>query len=242
MMPQPARTNCGAGCGRVKGLVVEALLVTVAGGLFALAANQLSPNGIKLTRNYFPKPPPLATNQPAAPQPKPTATQPLPAAAQPAVAAVVTPEARLRAAGLQTVPREIVAQLFTSPEYASESVIFVDARNDDHYQAGHVPGAFAFDHYRPETCVATVLPACLAATRIVVYCTGGDCEDSEFATLALAGSGVPREKLFIYPGGLADWQAAGQPVEIGARRSGQFLPAKPATPANASNAVAPPKP
>jgi rhodanese-related sulfurtransferase len=219
----------------VKGLLVEALLVTVAGGLFALAANQLSPSGIKLTRNYFPKPPPLATNQPAAAQPQL-------AAAQPAAAAVVSPEARLRASGLQTVPRETVAQLFTSPEYASESVIFVDARNDEHYQAGHLPGAFAFDHYRPETCVATVLPACLAATRIVVYCTGGDCEDSEFATLALAGSGVPREKLFIYPGGLADWQAAGQPVEIGARRSGQFLPAKPATPANASNAVAPPKP
>jgi rhodanese-related sulfurtransferase len=234
MTTQPARTNGGAGYGRIKGLVVEALLVTVAGGLFALTANQLSPNGIRLTRNYFPKPPPLATNQPAA--------QPVVAAPPIAAVAAVTPEARLRAAGLQTVPRETVAQLFTSPEYASESVIFVDARNDEHYQAGHLPGAFAFDHYRPETCVATVLPACLAATRIVVYCTGGDCEDSEFATIALAGSGVPREKLFIYTGGLADWQAAGQPVETGARRSGQFLPAKPATPANASNAVAPLKP
>ena len=120
-----------------------------------------------------------------------------------------------------------MVQLFASPEYASQGVIFVDARNDAQYPAGHIPGAFAFDHYRPETAIAVVLPACLSATRVVVYCTGGACEESEFATRALADSGVPRDRLFIYVGGLTDWQAAGQPVEIGARRSGQFLPAQP---------------
>ncbi len=210
MTPRPARTADGSGRFQVKRLAVEALSVTLAGGLFALLANQLSPAGLKLTRDYFPKPPP-ATNQTVAQQSPPGAS----------------PEARLHAKGLQTLPRETVAQLFASPEYASEQVIFVDARNDEHYRAGHLPGAFAFDHYRPETSVAVVLPACLSAARIVVYCTGGDCEDSEFATLALAGSGVPRERLFIYAGGLTDWQAAGQPVETGTRRSGQFLPAKP---------------
>jgi len=210
MTPGPARTECGYCRSPARRLGLEALRVLVAGGLFALLANQLSPVGLKLARDYFPKAPP-ATNQPAVLQPSPSAS----------------PEVRLHAKGLQTLPRETVVQLFSSPEYAAEQVIFVDARNDDHYQAGHIPGAFAFDHYRPESSIATVLPACAAAGRVVVYCTGGDCEDSEFAAIALAGSGVPRERLFIFLGGITDWQAAGQPVETGVRRSGQFLPAKP---------------
>ena len=72
-----------------------------------------------------------------------------------------------------------------------------------------------------------MLNPCLQASQIVVYCHGGDCEDSEFAALALTQSaGVPAQKIFIYPGGLTEWEASGQPVETGARGSGSFRPAK----------------
>ncbi len=210
MTPQPTQTEHGFRGFQLKRLIIEALAVTVTGGLFALLANRLSPAGIELTRDYFPKAPP-ATNQIIPPQPPPWDS----------------PEAQLHAKGLNTLPMETVVGLFASPGYAADKVIFVDARNDEQYRAGHIPGAFAFDHYRPETSIAVVFPACLAASNVVVYCTGGDCEESGFAALALADAGVPRERLRIYVGGITEWQAAGRPVETGDRRSGQFLPAKP---------------
>jgi rhodanese-related sulfurtransferase len=57
----------------------------------------------------------------------------------------------------------------------------------------------------------------------VVYCNGGECEDSEFAAIMLRDAGVPREMLFVFAGGIVEWKAAGLPVETGPRGSGQLL-------------------
>jgi rhodanese-related sulfurtransferase len=67
------------------------------------------------------------------------------------------------------------------------------------------------------------MPLCLTAQKIVVYCTGGECEDSEFAAIMLRDAGVPRENLFVYTGGITEWKSQGRPVETGARASGQML-------------------
>ena len=72
----------------------------------------------------------------------------------------------------------------------------------------------------------TVLPACLNAQKVVVYCNGGSCDDSEFAAIMLRDAGVPRENVFVYAGGFNEWKSNGQPVETGARRSGQLLSTK----------------
>lgn len=203
MTPRSVQTECASRCFQIKRLAAEVLSVMVAGGWFALLANQLSPAGLELTRDYFPKSP-SASKQSAASR-----------------------EAQIHARRLQTIRRETVAQLFASLEYASERIVFIDARSEDLYRKGHIPGAIAFDYYRPETAIATVLPACLSATSVVVYCAGGECEDGELAALSLVNSGVSSNSLFIYIGGITDWQSAGQPVEIGSRRSGHYLPAKP---------------
>jgi rhodanese-related sulfurtransferase len=135
--------------------------------------------------------------------------------------------AQLRAKGLGLVESEQAARLFADPRYASELVLFVDARDDRHYQEGHIPGAYQFDHYRPDNYLPTVLPACQNAEQIVVYCTGGNCEDSEFAALTLRDAGVPPERLFIYAGGMTEWATNGLPVETGARKSGTLRTPKP---------------
>ena len=100
--------------------------------------------------------------------------------------------------------------------------MFIDARNDEHYQEGHIPGAYQFDHYRAAQYFATVLPVCQAADQVVVYCTGGHCEDSEFAALFLRDAGIPAAKLLVYGGGITEWTANGLPIEVGARKSGQL--------------------
>lgn len=122
----------------------------------------------------------------------------------------------------------LVAQVFHDPRHEAELFIFLDARNETDYQEGHVPGAFLFDHFRAENYLASVLPVCLTAEKIIVYCSGGNCEVSEFAAIFLRDNArVPKEKLFVYPGGITEWTNHGLPAEIGVRKSGLLRPAKP---------------
>jgi rhodanese-related sulfurtransferase len=192
---------------------MEAVCVAVVGGGLALLANQLSPRGLRLTRDYFPPakvPVVAASGEPAS-----------------ATNAATAITARLRARGLQTIARPAVEAMTRDVRYSQGNVLILDARNDQHYRAAHIPGALQFDHYRAEAHLATVIPACLAAEKIIVYCTGGDCEDSEFAALMLRDAGIPNERLFIYEGGIADWTAARLPVEAGHRFSGELKPSAP---------------
>jgi len=193
--------------------VLESVWLTLAGLGLALLANQFSPRGLTLTRDYFPPPPKL---------PPPVEPQPGTGTNAPAIAPAEIVAARIRQRGLQLVSSNEVAQLYRDPRHAQGMILFVDARDDAHYRAGHVPGAFQFDHYRPEQYLPGVLPACLVAEKTVVYCNGGDCEDSEFAAVALSETGVPKDRLFIYLGGFSEWATNGLPVELGERHSGQM--------------------
>jgi rhodanese-related sulfurtransferase len=192
-----------------KAVVVEALLVATLGLVFALAANALSPRGLRLSRNYFPDAgtTPSATNVSAT-----TITS----VSTNAVGATIQ---RLQQHGLQLVSSNEVVELFRDPRREQGLVVFIDARDDQHYAAGHIPGAWQFHHYRAENYMPAVLPVCLNALQVVVYCAGGECEDSEFAAIMLRDAGVPREALFVYAGGITEWNAHGLPVEIGVRGS-----------------------
>lgn len=205
---------------KLRTVIAETLLVTVVGVAFALAANALSPRGLKLSRDYFP-----------GSKIKVATTAPAPAASKAADVKVSAPAAvplhataqRLQQRGLQLVDSKAVLELFKDPAYQAGLTLFIDARDDEHYGAGHIPGAWQFNHYRPENYLPTVLPLCLTAQKVIVYCTGGQCEDSEFAAIMLRDNGVLRENLFVYTGGITEWKAQGQPVEAGARGSGQIL-------------------
>ena len=195
-----SRASEPGGRGRARNILRESGAVLVIGGLVALTANFLSPRGLSLTRDYFPVP---------------------------ALAVVSTPGDspdltgdHLKSLGLQLADHELAARLFRDPRRDQELIVFVDARDEPHYQAGHVPGAYPFDRYRLENHLPSLLPVCQTAETIVIYCTGGNCEDSEFAALALRDAGVGHAKLFVYSGGIAEWQSSGLPLETGTRNSG----------------------
>ena len=190
-------------------VLVEGALVMVSGALIALMANQISPRGLALTRDYFPA---GITNALAAAT---LTNTPTTSAATTNVAA-----ARLRAKGLQVIEHTNVVSLLRDARYAQGLVLFVDARDDRHFQEGHIPGAHQLDHYRPAKYLPAVLTVCMSAEKIVVYCNGGDCEDSEFTAIMLTQAGVPADRLFIYAGGISEWKQHGEPVELGARGSG----------------------
>lgn len=189
----------------VDGILYEALVVALVGICAALTANHFSPKGIKLTRDYFPGSPATEEGQ-------------LQVAGVPSAAAEGI-EARLQARNLAMLDLTQVQELYHDPRRESEQVIFVDARNRRHYEEGHVPGAFHLDHFYPEQTLTEVLPAALMAEEVVVYCNGGDCEDSEFVAIFLQETGVPIDRLRVYPGGMMEWREQGLPVELGTRHS-----------------------
>src|ERR1051325_7709976 len=209
----------------LKRVVLEALAVTAAGLAFALAATLVSPRGLSLTRNYFPGA--AATTAQAGPGPDLNVNAGAPATNSAARTAEEVAIAHLKTKGLNPGVGREALQLVRDPQYEMELTVFVDARDDRHYQEGHIPGAYQFDRYYPEKHLAAVLAACLNATKIVVYCSGGTCEDSEFAALTLKDAGLPQDHLFVYVGGMTEWAASGFPIEIGARKSGTMRGAKP---------------
>jgi rhodanese-related sulfurtransferase len=189
----------------VKRLLREAMLVGVAGGLLALAANALSPRGLHLARNYFPDAT-VSTNQVTAPPTNHLAVSP---ASHEAVLR------RLAARGLQAADHDSVAAWHADPRREQRLIVFVDARNEKAYAESHIPMAVLLDYYHPEAYLPTVLPAVMAAEKIVIYCNGGDCEDSEFTAQFLKSAGVPGDRIFVYAGGIAEWKQRGMPVQGG---------------------------
>ena len=196
-------------------MLQEGALVAVLGAVLAFAANALSPRGLYLSRNYFP-------GSPSA-QLSPAARTNLTGAATTTNSPLELLATRLRANGLQLADSNQVTQLFRDPRREQDGIIFIDSRDEDHYRAGHIPGAYHFDRFRPERHLTNVLQVCLSAQEMVFYCNGGDCDDSEHAAIMLRDSiGIPKEKLLVYGGGMTEWATNGLPVEVGPRNSGQI--------------------
>jgi rhodanese-related sulfurtransferase len=198
----------------IRTIVFEAVIVVIVGFGLALLANELSPRGLALSRNYFPTGP----NQASAP-PKPI--QALPGAAstnEPSEAEQISE--RLHDKGLQELKLDQVETRFHDPRSQDGRIVFVDARDPDHYQEGHIPGAYELDPYHSEKEFGVVLPVCQLAEAVVVYCTGGDCEDGDTTAILLRDAGIPNQKLFVYGGGFTAWETNHLPVETGPRNSG----------------------
>lgn len=196
----------------------EALAVGLAAFGFALLANQLSPRGIILTRNYFPTGGAATVAVAASRNSEATAVSRAPGGAL---------VAGLEQDGVKTADAKSAVLFFNDARREMGLIVFVDARDDHHYAEGHIPGAYQLDRFYPEKYLAELLPACAAAETVVVYCNGGDCEDSVFATRLLLGAGVAADRLRVFTGGVKEWIALEQPVESGARNSGAMKGPKP---------------
>lgn len=91
------------------------------------------------------------------------------------------------------------------------SVLFVDARTRDNYDAGHIPGAVSLPVGQFDALIDSFLDQHANEQPIVTYCSGRTCEDSHNLAQLLMDFGYSNVKVFIdgYPG----WEAAGYPVE-----------------------------
>jgi rhodanese-related sulfurtransferase len=200
-------------------LLKDCLVIVVLGCVVGLIANAVSPRGLKLTRDYFPAGAPTASrlegDASSAPKIRDDAMA-LVESTPPGVASAIPVQTHTKH-GLALASHDQVAALFRDPRYAEGLVVFLDARDESHYAAGHIPGAHLFDHYHMDQYTGDVLAVAPLAERIVVYCNGGDCEDSELAALDLISLGVPADKISIYGGGITEWQQRHLPTEKGLR-------------------------
>ncbi|HSU53105.1 MAG TPA: rhodanese-like domain-containing protein [Candidatus Dormibacteraeota bacterium] len=186
-------------------VLLEAAAVALVGAIIAFAANAVSPRGLKLNRDYF-------RGQTIEPIANPT---PSPASGGTGTKSELeTLAAQLKAEGLQLIDGARARELFDDARRRQDEIIFIDARNLEHYREGHIPGAYQFDYYHYEDYLAAIVPLCQKAQQIVVYCTGGKCEDSRLAA-KLLGDIVSKEKLMVYGGGITEWTSKGLPVEKG---------------------------
>lgn len=186
--------------------LLEMSAVVTVGIVIGLVVNAFGDSGLDLGRDYFRSashPPATANQTPARPG---------------------TPDVPgIDDEGYQLIDHNEVVELHESNAFLDERCIFIDARDDAHYADGHIPGAYQLDHYRIERYLDTLLPACTAAEKIVVYCNGGKCEDSKLAAGDLIEQGVDPNKVFVYTGGVGAWQRDGLPFERGERLSGDLV-------------------
>ena len=96
--------------------------------------------------------------------------------------------------------------------------LFLDARRTSVYEKGHIAGARPFSVW--ESDADDKVKALLAENRdqkqpIVIYCSGGDCEDSHMLAQKLWG--VFFNNIYVYKDGFPDWQKRGGPVKSGGR-------------------------
>ncbi|MEI6032659.1 MAG: rhodanese-like domain-containing protein [Verrucomicrobiae bacterium] len=118
-------------------------------------------------------------------------------------------EARLLASAPELArEREPAAATLAQAEAAwrNHAAAFLDAREPDFFEEGHIPGATNFPASRIRA--PHRLPEDKEAP-LIVYCSGADCSDSRIVAKSLAAAGYRR--VAVFSGGWDAWTAAGLP-------------------------------
>jgi rhodanese-related sulfurtransferase len=175
-----------------------------------VAGRTIAPQGamVRPAEPVLPPPiaPPAQAAQAATPRPAATSGKhPLPPRA-PAQAQPTTASSPIQ----EISPQEAWAAF-------QSGAAFLDARRSSEFTEGHVPGAWCAPVWEAD--LEDRLIAFKAARHpgpedpIVIYCSGGDCKDSQLLAARLLNDGYFH--LLIYRGGFPDWVAQGHPVQKG---------------------------
>jgi rhodanese-related sulfurtransferase len=151
----------------------------------------------------------------------PTASPAAPAgvpAGVPAEAAKVAPASAAAAKTFAPHPDKASVEITTDDAEAlfRQGRLFLDARRTSAYTDGHIPGARSFPVW--ESDIADRVKAFFEEgldqnAPIVIYCSGGDCEDSHMLAEKLYMVGF--NNLLVYKDGFPGWQKGGLPAVKG---------------------------
>jgi rhodanese-related sulfurtransferase len=101
----------------------------------------------------------------------------------------------------------------------SANALFLDARRTSIYEGGHIAGARPFSVWESDIddkvnkLFEERSDPASQAKPIVVYCSGGDCEDSHMLAQKLWG--IQFNNVYVYKDGFPDWQKHGGAIHTG---------------------------
>jgi len=173
--------------------------------------------------------PPAATTATTATQPTATAAietvglnpkAKTPAAPAPAAAPPSPPAAATREFTVHPDKPYIELAFNDVKALHDKNVLFLDARRTSVYEQGHIAGARTYSVWesdiddKVQKLFAERSDTSAQALPIVIYCSGGDCEDSHMLAQKLWG--IQFNNVYVYKDGFPDWQQHGAPVHTGA--------------------------
>ncbi len=176
---------------KLKQSIFEALALLVLACVVGLAFNARRSAGARLDlmRNYFP-----------------VLTDP---AGSDSAEGSISHDGRLPQHGFQVVSLSEALEYYSRGE---SSIVFIDARDDAHYEKCHIPSAVQFDYYRPADYLGDVRDFAADAEIVIIYCNGGECEDSiqtaRYLTEEIEDP-LPFEIVHVFEGGIQAWYDAG---------------------------------
>jgi rhodanese-related sulfurtransferase len=229
---------CAALCATISNLVAgrERKLAVVGHYPNSLTLPQLGALAVVPSPGAIPAPQPTAAPvPPSADRPSPPAATPVRRPASPAPPPSSPPPAAPKAGGAAAsvassgaLRSELLSRFPPHPDrpFADISgadalwahgrgVPFLDARRTKVYEEGHVAGARSFSVWESDVDqkvfafqeeVGKDLP-------VVLYCSGGECEDSHMLADKLFGAGFAN--VLVYKDGWPDWVKRGGPVRTG---------------------------
>ena len=102
-----------------------------------------------------------------------------------------------------------------------KNVLVLDARRTSVYEQGHIAGARTFSVWESDIdekvnkLFEERSDPQAQALPIVIYCSGGDCEDSHMLAQKLWG--IQFNDVYVYKDGFPDWQQHGGAIHTGAK-------------------------
>ncbi len=180
---------------KLKQSIFEALALLVLACAVGLAFNAWRTAGLVLTRDYFP-----------------VLTAPRGGLAGPEAGgladASILSDGQLLQHGFQVMSLSEALDYYSLGE---SSIVFIDARDDAHYQKCHIPSAIQFDYYHPDDYIDNVRDFAADAEIVIIYCNGGECEDSILAARYLTEEiedPLLFEIVYVFEGGIQAWHEA----------------------------------
>ncbi|NOZ03938.1 MAG: hypothetical protein GXO92_04930 [FCB group bacterium] len=90
-----------------------------------------------------------------------------------------------------------------------QGILFVDAREVEEFDKGHIKGAYPYTNFMELTFKLDSLQG--KDAPLITYCDGSDCGSSEDLAYDLQSAGFTN--IFVFYGGWSEWVEAGYPVE-----------------------------
>ena len=106
-------------------------------------------------------------------------------------------------------PRLFSINLDQALELYQKGTVFVDAREPEYYQEGHIKGAWNIPFFMELVFKLDSLQG--KDAPMVIYCSGEECGSSEDLAYELQAEGF--SNLLVFKGGWTAWNTSGYPIE-----------------------------